>query len=223
MDYTTTEDAFKILAESKNEFHRPIFDGVVDLKRYGQSSIKILWVLKEPWEKLRNGARGGGWSVTRDLLRDGEFKNNKGTYPPMAYVSYAVENGFLDYSMIPRVASDSKVRDVLRTLAYINIKKFPGNTSSSPKEIQNYYTRYEAFLLNQVEEIAPDVIIFGGTHHNFCRALRLENLKSHSKGPGFVKQDGRLYIAAYHPNQRSIGKASYVNGIVNTIKIEQAG
>ena len=82
MNNCISESSFIRLAETNSEFHKPIFDGVVDESRFSAASIKILWVLKEPWEKLPNGIRGGGWSVTRDLLLNGDFKNNKGTYPP---------------------------------------------------------------------------------------------------------------------------------------------
>ena len=140
------------------------------------------------------------------------------TYPPMAYVSYAVTHDFLKYSDIPRLTHDHQVRDSLRTLAYINIKKFPGGTSSYGKNIQYYYNHYEPFLIDQIERINPDVVIFGGTYKFFSRRLNLGPLEKNPLGPSYLQKDGRLYISAYHPDQRTIGKNIYVEGIVSVIK-----
>jgi len=221
MPLPTTEESFAALAESHNEFHFPIFDGVVDQDRYLSSSPRILWILKEPWEKLKSGEKGGDWSVTRDLLLNGEFTDNKGTYPPMAYVSFSIANGFMKYSDIPYVTKDPAVRDALRTLAYINVKKFPGTTTSNGDEIRTYYERYKDFLHSQIEMIAPNVVIYGGTSHLFRHRLGLHHFSSQPGGPDFVVKDGILHISAYHPNQRTMTKELYVEGIVETIRREQ--
>ena len=44
-----------------------ISDGIVNPKEYYESEIKILWILKEPYDKDNEGA--GGWPIT-DLLND---------------------------------------------------------------------------------------------------------------------------------------------------------
>ncbi len=222
MNSTTSENTFIALAKDNEELHDPIFDGIVDECRFKLAPIKILWILKEPWENLEDNEKGGGWSVTRDLLLNGEFENNKGSYPPMAYVSYSIANGFLNYADTPYLMESDNVRDALRTLAYINIKKFPGGTTSEGIDIQSYYTLYEDFLINQIEDINPEVVIFGGTHYFFQNKLSLNDMSTQSDGPSFANKNGRLYIAAYHPNQRTISKDSYVDGIVNTIKLEYA-
>jgi len=216
------EDSFAALAKSHGEFHSPIFDGIVDQNRFLKSSPRILWILKEPWEKLQSGERGGDWSLT-SLLLNGEFTNNKGTYPPMAYVSFSVANGFMKCSEIPYLSEDPAVRDALRTLAYINVKKFPGTTISSGWDIYTYYERYKEFLHDQIEAIAPQVIIYGGTFHLFRERLRLDNFASLSGGPEYVTKGGILHISAYHPNQRTISTERYVDGIIETIRREQKG
>jgi hypothetical protein len=212
------EDEFRQLAARNNEFHAPIFDGVVDDAKFYLAEVKILWVLKEPWEKLEPGVKGGDWSVTRDLLLNGELENNKGTYPPMAYVSYAVENGYLDYESIPMMTHDATVRESLRSLAYINIKKFPGSTSSTYAEIQFFFDRYKEFLLAQIQAIPAEVIIFGSTFCHFRPHLDLGEFEQSDGRARYATSNGRLYIDTYHPSQRTIGKGAYVENIVSIIR-----
>jgi hypothetical protein len=215
----TSESQFQTLADSYNEFHRPIFDGIVDRNRFNLERVKLLWVLKEPWEKLGENVQGGGWSVTQDLLLKGDLKNNRGTYPPMAYVSYAVKNDFIPCGSIPKMTHNQNVRDALRTISYINIKKFPGRTRAHYKTINEYFHRYKDFLFAQIRDINPDVIICGGTGHYFANTYGLTPKPVVENGPDCCKFDGRLWVFAYHPSQTTIGKQLYVDGITNTIRM----
>ena len=102
---TEVNAELKKMAESEGSRHDPITDGVVDIDRYLASSPKMLWILKEPWEKLEEGEGGGGWSVTQDLIAKGRI-GNRGTYAPMAYVTYSVFNNYAPYDDIPYVTND---------------------------------------------------------------------------------------------------------------------
>ncbi len=214
----TSEHEFEKLASANGEFHKPIFDGIVDEQRFQLERIKLLWVLKEPWEKLGASVRGGGWSVTRDLLLKGELKNNRGTYPPMAYVAYAIKNGFLPLSSIHKMTHNHEVRDALRTIAYINIKKFPGHTRANHKIINEYFNRYKEFLVAQIEHINPSVVICGGTGHHFVNAYHLIPKPLIENGPAYCRHNGIHWLFAYHPSQTTIGKHAYIDGITQTIK-----
>ena len=56
------------MAAADKALHAPITDGVVNIECYLASSPRVLWILKEPWEDLKEGEKGGGWSLTRDLI-----------------------------------------------------------------------------------------------------------------------------------------------------------
>ena len=44
----------------------PIVDGIVDLEMYLQSKFKILWILKEPHDDVKDKRpSGGGWHYPR--------------------------------------------------------------------------------------------------------------------------------------------------------------
>lgn len=215
---TEVNALLKEMAKADGLRDEPITDGVVDVSRYAVSSPKMLWILKEPWEIRENNEALGGWSLTQELLAKGRV-DNKGAFAPMAYVTYSVFNNYLPWSEIPYVSKDAKVRESLLSIAYINVKKFPGKKRSYNPEIAEYYGKYKGVLLNQITGINPEIIIGGSTLHLFFSDLGLQKTMFRSAGSAsFCIHDGRLYIAAYHPSQRTIGKAKYVDDITTVIK-----
>lgn len=216
---TEVEADLNTIGESGPSGSEPITDGVVDIDRFLAACPKMLWILKEPWEDLKDGEAGGGWSVTKDLLGKGKV-GNKGTYAPMAYVSFSVFNGFPKWIDISYVTKDPRVVDSLKSIAYINVKKFPGKTTSNGKEIEQYYQKFRHLLLRQIEVINPDIIIGGRVLPLFMEDLGLCQADFVSGGSaGYCVKNQRLYISAYHPSQWSaVTKEVYVDDIVDIIK-----
>ncbi|MBE0542405.1 MAG: hypothetical protein IH623_13550 [Verrucomicrobia bacterium] len=210
------------MAESEGSKHHPITDGVVDIDRYLSSSPKILWILKEPWEPLREDEGGGGWSVTKELIPDLIAKRQIGgipTYRKMAYVTFSLLNNFVSYSDIPYANKDSRVGEALRSIAYINVNKFPGKTTSNPADIEFYYRRNRDILKKQIAVINPDVVIAGNILHLFYEDLGLNSKEMESGGSvDFYRQDGRLYVNAYHPGYWRCKEQKYVDDLVAVIK-----
>ena len=205
-------------AASEGLIHLPITDGVVNVDRYLASSPKILWILKEPWEDLKEGEGGGDWSLTKYLNEDGKI-GNKGSWARMAYVTYSIFNNYPNYSDIRYVTDDPKVGASLKNVAYINVKKFPGKSFSVPAEIESYYDKYRSLLKKQITTIHPDVLIFGNIFYLFRDDLGLNSEELKSEGSAeFCKKDGRLYINAYHPGYWRFSEKAYVEDIVAIIK-----
>lgn len=213
----------EMAASNEGLKHFPITDGVVDIDQYLSCSPKILWILKEPWEKLKDGEIGGDWSLTKYLNDDGKI-GNKGTWARMAYVTYSVFNNYPKYSAIPYVTDDPKVGASLKNIAYINVKKFPGKSTSVRAEIESYYDRYRNLLKKQITTINPDIIIFGNILYLFLNDLDLKSEDFKSEGSvEFCSKDGRLYINAYHPSYWRISGEKYVEDIVSVIKKSRQG
>ena len=210
------------MAQAEGSPHSPITDGVVDEARYLTSSHKILWILKEPWEQLREGEAGGGWSVTKGLIprkiAEGTI-GDKGLYANMAYVSYSVFNNCRKWETIPYVSNAPEVGDSLRSIAYINVNKAPGNKTSYKPHIESCYRRNKTILKRQIDIINPDIVIAGNILYLFYAALGLKAQELVSEGSvKWCKKDGRLYINAYHPSYWRIGRAKYVDDIVAVIR-----
>jgi hypothetical protein len=201
--------------EHKNE---PITDGVVHEARYLDCSPKMLWILKEPWEKdIETG--GGGWSVTKDLIpemiQEKSIKSHH-TYAPMAWITYAVLNGFLTWQQMQQITDDPG--EALLDVAYVNVSKYPGKSVSKSFSLKQCYSQNRAILAHQLEAIAPDIVIFGSTCWLFLEDLKLKPTDfTAGKSEKICHKDGRLYIDALHPAQRG-GPEWYVDNIVAAVK-----
>ena len=101
-NFNEFEQKIKALDEKIKGHYKPIVnadgdkcniisDGIVNPKEYDESEIKILWILKEPYDKDNEGA--GGWPIT-DLLNDKDndfvflkiLGGAKTTWYPIIYV-----------------------------------------------------------------------------------------------------------------------------------------
>jgi hypothetical protein len=210
------------MAASEKSIHDPITDGVVDIDRYLSSSPRMLWILKEPWEALKDGEGSGGWSLTQNLIPELISERKIGgipTYRKMAYVTYSVLNNFATYSDIPYATVDPRVGESLKSIAYINVKKFPGKTTSSAANIASYYRRNREVLKKQIATINPEIVITGNIIHLFYDdfSLRAQDLQSEGS-VDFWCQGGRLYVNAYHPGYWGCKEQTYVDDLVAVIR-----
>ena len=205
------------MAQADDSFHEPVTDGSVDVDRYAASRPRILWILKEPWEELSEGEKGGGWSVSKHVAAKGITKN-RGALPMMAYVSYSIANGFPGYDDMPWAASSAEVADSLKRIAIVNIKKSPGKKTSYPPEIARHYARNRSLLLRQIKILRPEIIIGGNTLFHFFADLELsaEDFNK-ERSAWFLSHSGTLFIHAAHPARRGSNRV-YVDEIVSIIK-----
>jgi len=207
------------MAAMDKSLHEPITDGVVDISQYLASSPRILWILKEPYDEITEGKpSGGGWSLTEELRKG--LRNNKGTYPMMAYITYALFNGFPPYSEIDYPTENPDVAHALDRVGYINISKFPGQKTSNPKYIKNAYGKMRDILRQQIDGLAPEVIIGGNTLPLFFEDLNITDEMCDGNGSTLsLHRDGRLYIHAYHPGQwAQVDKDMYFDDIISIIR-----
>ena len=197
----------------------PITDGVVHEARYLDCFPKILWILKEPWEVGIEETGGGGWSVTKDLIpkkiKEKSIRNHR-SYAPMAWITYAVLNGFPTRQQLRQITDEPE--EALLNVAYINVSKYPGQKTSYGPFIKQCYNQNKKILLRQLEIIAPDIVIGGGTLPLFWEDLKLTREDfTPAKSVKVCHKDGRLYIEAMHPAQRG-SPEWYVDDIVAAIK-----
>src|SRR5687768_12307014 len=144
----------------------PICDGIVDPVTYSSSDKKILWILKE----VNSPEDDGGWDM-REAIRNlktesGLKKGWDKTFSSIVYVSYGIIYK-KNWSEIPYLYDDPSIIDVLNKIAYINVKKVPGGSRTSPTELQLAYVVNRELLWDQIRVINPDIIIFGGTFYLF--------------------------------------------------------
>lgn len=184
-----------------------ILDGIVNIEEYYDSPIKILWMLKEPYDK--GNGEGGGWSIVEDLDKSrsrGSKKDQSGLWSKIIYTSYGILNQFCDFTKMKQVPTND-VRNVLRQIAYINVQKLPATSKSNNSIIQKAYEQHKSIILSQINAFDPDIIIGGMTTH----LLRNDKMSIN-------KSENKKFVSAYHPAYWGKRQEDYVNDIVISVK-----
>lgn len=203
-----------------SEKRKIISDGIVDKEQYFDSPIKILWILKEPYDLDNDG--GDTWSLNK-LLNDNEKLQTlggfKSTWYPIIYTSYAILNGFLKYEDMSFIDDDLDMLNIFKKIAVINVQKFPAKTTTKNSEITTAYKAHSKILLEQIATYNPNIIIGGNTMLNFVEDLGLKDFKYYDEYDYWIK-DNQVFIDAAHPAFRGndAAKESYVNDIVRISK-----
>jgi len=205
----------------KNEQDRePIYDGIVDIETYFNSPIKIMWVLKEPYEQ--EAGKGGGWKLGEDLLdKETRHKVILRKLPSMQVMTYILYGVFYNklFEEMNNIRQDPEMSEVLTHIAWINVNKMPSRTYSKSYSLWNEYNIWRNILLDQINNYKSDVIIFGNTFGYFKNDLVEKNTKIYAKeNIGFFTKNNQLFIDAYHPAQLNVKRQIYVNEIIKTIK-----
>lgn len=147
----------------------PIYDGVVDAAGYLAAKPKVMWILKEPYDDFdADGAPwGGGWTMFKDFEKEGrlaEYLNRNAALRNVAYASYAILNGVASYSALPWIAGNPEAYEkAIRSVAYCNIGKMPGRTTTSTARLQKIASEWKDILFRQIDIYNPEVIIVCGT------------------------------------------------------------
>ncbi len=206
-------------------------DGVINPERYLKARHRVMWVLKEPndpdisktWSFLKN-FQDEEW-----LLK---YCRNP-TIMRVIYTSYGIlkagrtkEMNHEEWTAWPD-CQEQKSSDVLKEIAYVNIKKTPGGGTCNRNEINEAYEEFHDLLKRQIEVYNPDIVIFGGTFYHIDKD-DFNGLKEAEKQPGnvnrgFYTTKDKLYIDAYHPAARETEVSAecgfeYITDIVNIVR-----
>ncbi len=214
---------------SENSETSPITDGIIDVDKYFSAEHKILWILKEPYDDFDDKGEpcGGGWGLDEAINSKKtihEFKGSRQTFTPMIYTSWGILNEFCLWGNMRNIEDDPEMLDALKSIAYINVKKLPGHTTSHHSVIENAYHKHKVILLKQIEYYEPDIIIGGSTLHNFFKDLGFTGDEMQKHGSvNFIIKDKQIFIDAYHPAQRpgttGVSQEQYCNDIITTVNI----
>jgi hypothetical protein len=195
-----------------------IYDGIIDIEEYYSSSIKILWILKEPYS-------GSKRSMLDDLKfnrAEGNKKDSHTTWHPIIYISHCIINNFCDYSSIKKIKEDKRISNVLKKIAFINVQKTPEkertnpkSKRTNPKDISEAYKKHKEILHTQINVYNPDIIIGASTLPLFINDL---GLKDEDKIKLHWTKNNKLYINTYHPAQLVLKPDDYITRIISISK-----
>ena len=209
------------ILSSFTEKRKIISDGIVNKEQYFDSPIKILWILKEPYDLENNG--DDTWPLNDFLNNENELQKLGGfktTWYPIIYTSYAILNGFLKYEDMSFIDKDLDMLNILKKIAVINVQKFPAKTTTKNSEITAAYKAHSKILVEQIATYNPNIIIGGNTMWNFVDDLGLKDFSLCDNGYDYWIKVNQLFIDANHPAFRvnDEKKAEYVNDIVRISK-----
>lgn len=140
-------------------------DGPIDPARWSCANTRILFVNKEA-HSLEGGDDLCG--IVREGWKGPKYQH----WHRLAEWAYGISRSslgrFPDYVRRddPQYAV---VRQALLDAAFINVKKQSGGTSSLYEDIDSFVAADSDLIAEQVREIDPHVVIFGGTHQHFVK------------------------------------------------------
>lgn len=207
-------------------------DGAFCEAEYKNAPVKILWLLKE--------ALDYGQKSQAELL-DAAIKEKRigQTWTTMAYVAYAVINGwesgnFVKWEDIPTV--DQGVGEILRKIALVNVSR---ELSTAPNGLSKNANISQAYISNadlieeKIKALNPDIVVFG-----YPEALKgiVEDVFKRMTGQEYTTDkyfgtfsvtisNNRLFIWAYHPSiYRSeengrLSKYCYYESFIESVKL----
>lgn len=219
-----TENEFDSII--KQEWGLPvIYDGIINIKKYKEASVKILWILKE-----------GNEGSEQDERDHRDFHTNvveyysawKATYKNIILSTYGILHN-LEYRDLPVLKNDATVKNeyVLDKISVINVNKNGGGATANSAIIEDNYSKHKEILLQQIEGISPDIIINCSRVNRFFNDLCCKyNLskKKYDFRPEFdyvvdyAESSKKLLINYWHPGAH-MPDESYQKQILDIYKI----
>lgn len=201
----------KIKSLSKDLGEQPIFDGIVNQEIYEKTSPKILWVLKEVNTKSEQDPFDMRKHLNSKIkTKNGIEKGWEKTFLKIIYVTNGILNNLDWNDDLKHPTPHPEVIDELKKIAYINIRKTSGgNSKSLEKNLKSHYQKSKHILLAQIKEFKPEIIIFGGTFKFFKNDVQLKHQMKSYGSCNALKEDGVVYIDAYHPQYFVIKSEQY--------------
>lgn len=210
-----------------SENRLPIYDGVVDAAGYLAAKPKVLWILKEPYDDFDEAGnpQGGGWTMFQDVAPGkslAQSVNANAALRNVAYASAAILDGVASYSELPWITDKPDMYEsAVRRIAYCNVGKMPGETTTSDAHLADLYRDWKDILFEQIDLYDPDVIIVCGTATLQCMnqdlGLDLSKPETTVKRGGAVVDvhawRGKRLLWAPHPAAR-IPPGEWVDAVV---------
>lgn len=198
----------------------PIFDGVVSIDRWCAAPLRIMWILKEPWDE--ENSSGGGWSLTGDVLNAQPVSAlGHATFHPIIYIAYGLFND-LNYADMPWVRDMKDPESFVRSLAFINVKKLPGvSRGASGPLILEWYSRGRQIVLRQIEAYCPHIVFACAPHFSAIlddldRAWRNRVRSVGSADHVWVGET--IFVRVWHPGQTQVSREKYVDDALGAVR-----
>jgi len=226
------KDKAKSLKQEKGQEDRPekmiIRDGVAFPEKYLSSKTKILWILKESYEKNKVYFWHSGGIETYNPETIKIIRKSGGTLRMVSLITFALLHK-MNFQRAKEViiANEYDLIDAVQRVAWLNLGKIAAKNTSA-NDLTYLYETWKEILDMQIKLYKPDIIICGNTMQYFSNDKeynfnlpkeRKQILKSIIPNENEkycyypLEERGNLYINIHHPSCRE--KSKTFNGSWN--------
>lgn len=193
-----------------------IYDGIISPEHYAHSTIKFLWLGREPHSPF------GNYDYKRDIqerLAAGKRLVGKRYFDPMRKTLYSAQNGFIDYEKIPNSESSQEVARLMLNVAFLNCSKIPGGAGTNWSRWWKHVEYYKDVVAEQISLANPDVIICAGTRDYLERYGYLQDaIKTPKSYRYYYRKTNTVIFDCYHFSYWSIKSRDYFNDIIDVLR-----
>lgn len=144
-----------------------VSDGIFDYEQWNTQNLRILFILKEAYDKTEKNKDGlYAWDEPDWLMRrlnDGE-KNLGVTWRRIYQWTKAISDMYdkkdASFEAVERIGN---AKDIFKRIAVINVKKTNGESMSNNRVLKKHAKRHSEELLKQIKMINPTIIVCGYT------------------------------------------------------------
>ena len=191
---------------------KPIaFDGIVNEEIYLSSKTKVTFLLKE----INDPNMKSDWTDYMDWLNKGAPDQKTGnlykTWPNVCLWIELLKNPTCSYKdcLNSNLSFDeSSLKNNLKNIAIVNLKKTGGGGSSNWEELREATLKCKDFIVSELKEIPSDIVICGGTFDFAKMLFPLESKNQHilPSGATYFLVDNTVYLDFVHPMWYSVNR-----------------
>lgn len=173
-----------------------VVDGILDEVSWQSANPKIMFLLKE-------SHISSNWYLIKgnpiDVTKATNPKNIHNIFRWNHLIKSAVSKNKLPDFLESQQALIELIKDdhMIRDIAYVNIKKCLGGSTSNSGDIRFFAEKDKGFLCEQISSINPDIILCGGTFE-FYKTI-FSNSILNKISTGLWKDGNRFIIDFNHP------------------------
>ena len=208
-------------------------DGVANPVAYlsNKDYPRIAWIGKEPYDFYEESRipHRGGWPLTEGFRTNKTWSTR--TWQRVIYVMSSLQEKCL-YKDLGYIHDYPEMGDVMQSIAWINLSKMPGETTSTNRRyVADYQKYWRPMVMRQLKLYEPEVIVFCNTltdcfYDIFPEGAQLFDKVTYVNKNGIekhlidiYKKNNQFLLDVYHPGRPMSRKMEelYVDKLVKTI------
>ncbi len=208
-----------------------VYDGILSIEKWNKLDLRVMFLLKESHNKYYKIA------IEPVKIRKG---SGPSFFPNILLWKYAIEKAYISHKKNTEIARempnyktfDEWKKNYLDSIAYFNVKKTLGGSSSNPKIISEFATNHKLILKEHINLINPNVIfcddttyfayknIFEFRHYDEIKGDKIlfneKYVKTNYK-PKLYRHNNRLIIRFYHPSYFGKNRRKLYQKLINSL------